>query len=953
MIKIKPKLKRLLKKTDQLLSSKYFLPLFLVVFAMLIYLAFSGKPILEDIYFFTENGEMLIYGLKDKALSYNMPLTSLIIAFFRYHLNVPISLSLNLFSQLMVFFSCLLAWNTGLILGGKRAGFFSLLFAAFLTLNSKNIEFEQILYTFSVMLALYAIILKNKYYNFKTALLSGLAIGFTCLIRSPLFLLPLLIVFIDYFKHSRNLRKYIFNSMVFLLAAYILLLPWVRVNHFLFNKFIPFEAERSTCNIITSVRGATFTMEGDSRKLAGINNDESIYKWAARELLKNPMSFLNAVPRRLLQVFYIYPFLILMALFALIKRKDEEITLISIVAGYFIFIHCLLSIEERYFYPLKYILSIPAALFITSFFKHSKDDKFNHFKITKIIFIFASILIFATEVLLIAYPFRARILSNSLNNDEYGGRWLLKKKGESLLNNNKTEKGIEFMSLAYKKAPKQELELSYILKTLKAKKHSKLENPPDSLIFYQEMRLIKMLKELHMDELEAAKKDFVFMTMEENRFKVYLRNPISKVDFKIFKEIKKTNQISWQKNINKVLYWWPVGERLKIILNFNKIISQDINAKKGVFLLLCQMNEYEKALAMITESIKDMPNISDFYNDRGVLLKSLNKHRRAEKDFENALKLTPSNYEVLFNLADIKITLNKSSEARLLLKKLLKSDPELKWMNKIKNQNFWELNWKNSIKFYLKEILKYSKTFRVKCFPEPFDSIAKALDNDKSAIDFFHVSMGYIDSPELSKIIHLYESIGNNKKFKINAQKLFNSHPGNPAYAVIYLACVEQKNLLKENERLLKNPGYIFTAMKYFSNKDKGKSIAFLPLISRRSLNDKNFLRLAIVYQSMGEYEKALKIFNKLILKNPHNASLYNDRGVLFRFLNENTKAEKDFENGIKLAPSNYEVLFNLASVKSVLGKKTDAKALFAEIIKSAPKSKWADISHMEIKNLH
>ena len=141
--------------------------------------------------------------------------------------------------------------------------------------------------------------------------------------------------------------------------------------------------------------------------------------------------------------------------------------------------------------------------------------------------------------------------------------------------------------------------------------------------------------------------------------------------------------------------------------------------------------------------------------------------------------------------------------------------------------------------------------------------------------------------------------------------------------------------------------------MKYFSNKDKGKSIAFLPLISRRSLNDKNFLRLAIVYQSMGEYEKALKIFNKLILKNPHNASLYNDRGVLFRFLNENTKAEKDFENGIKLAPSNYEVLFNLASVKSVLGKKTDAKALFAEIIKSAPKSKWADISHMEIKNLH
>jgi len=110
-------------------------------------------------------------------------------------------------------------------------------------------------------------------------------------------------------------------------------------------------------------------MEGDSRKLAGINNDESIYKWAARELLKNPMSFLNAVPRRFITGFLYISLSYFNGIFALIKRKDEEITLISIVAGYFIFIHCLLSIEERYFYPLKYILSIPAALFITSFFK--------------------------------------------------------------------------------------------------------------------------------------------------------------------------------------------------------------------------------------------------------------------------------------------------------------------------------------------------------------------------------------------------------------------------------------------------------------------------------------------------------------------------------------------------------------------------------------------------------
>ena len=80
-------------------------------------------------------------------------------------------------------------------------------------------------------------------------------------------------IIFDYFYHSKNLKKYIINSVILLSAAYILILPWVRVNHFLFNKFIPFEAERGAANIITSIQGVTFTMEGDARFLANLKKN--------------------------------------------------------------------------------------------------------------------------------------------------------------------------------------------------------------------------------------------------------------------------------------------------------------------------------------------------------------------------------------------------------------------------------------------------------------------------------------------------------------------------------------------------------------------------------------------------------------------------------------------------------------------------------------------------------
>ncbi|MBU2529513.1 MAG: hypothetical protein KKD35_00590 [Elusimicrobia bacterium] len=127
-----------------------------------------------------------------------------------------------------------------------------------------------------------------------------------------------------------------------------------------------------------------------------------------------------------------HPFLIILALIGFILgRKDKNVLLISMMAGYFIFIHSLFPIGERYFYPLKHLLAFPAACAFYFIFKKKEKPSARHF-LAHVIFYAMLTLTILMEIVLTAYPFRAKqplsAIDNSLKqfpND----RWLIKRKG--------------------------------------------------------------------------------------------------------------------------------------------------------------------------------------------------------------------------------------------------------------------------------------------------------------------------------------------------------------------------------------------------------------------------------------------------------------------------------------------------------------------------------------------
>ncbi|MCG2724871.1 MAG: hypothetical protein L6420_01220 [Elusimicrobia bacterium] len=559
---------------EKILSSKYFLgSLIVMAIAFVMY-----RPAYEfsEIISYADRGKMLLHGIKTeaigyRAISYSMPFISLLGAVAEYHSNINPQILLKIIFSFSIVGTYILSYMIGLNSKGRITALITVFIA-----GMYDNDFEQVIYSFFVILAAEMLILRSKNYNAKTSIMAGLAIGFGFFARPPLFLLPFLMIIFDYFYHAKNFKKYIVTSIIFLSASYILLLPWAGINYVLFNKFIPFEAERGAANIITSIKGVTFTMEGDARFLADLKETDSVYKWAAKELLKDPFPCLSAVPKRLLQVFYMHPFLILLSLIGfIIGRKNKNVLLISIMTGYFIIIHSLFPINERYFYPLKHLLAFPAACaFCFLFEKREKPSAARGLPYT---FFYAALaIIIMMEAVLIAYPFRAKqellAIDNSLQkfpND----RWLIKRKGEILLlKGNRHKEALQLLETAYKINPKREPSLGYILSTLKAKNTNEISNPPESFNCY-ELFLIKIAKELQLDGINTAKKSLLAACVQWNK-ENFLLKPTSKKDFKMVKKIQKTGMDLYNNlNIPQALYWWPNHERAKIISNLKKITT--------------------------------------------------------------------------------------------------------------------------------------------------------------------------------------------------------------------------------------------------------------------------------------------------------------------------------------------------------------------------------------------
>ncbi|HVR87226.1 MAG TPA: hypothetical protein VMU54_23070, partial [Planctomycetota bacterium] len=232
-----------------------------------------------------------------------------------------------------------------------------------------NAESIQIFFTILVLLCGLLLMWRARKPSWRRSLVLGLAVGATLLYRSPLaFFPPVLVLYEWNFLYHRSLRRYWKHLISLGLTPYLFLLPWVFLHWRSTHRFVLLENGEADCNIVTGALGLVHTVEGPWQSLAGLQGSVGggrALTWAMHRISEHPFVYLAACLGRLWFVFSLHPFLIALACLSLwLHRRREEYRQLGLLGAYFISIHCLMSVEPRYFVPLWPLASIAAAALI-------------------------------------------------------------------------------------------------------------------------------------------------------------------------------------------------------------------------------------------------------------------------------------------------------------------------------------------------------------------------------------------------------------------------------------------------------------------------------------------------------------------------------------------------------------------------------------------------------------
>lgn len=517
-------------------------------------------------YYADSRGELLFHAVSSKAVSYGMPLMSLLVSAARH-----LALDPDLPARAAALLLCLAAYGPGARGGGRARGAVFALAAALVTVTCPAPESEQVIYSLFLLIFLGLELLRQAGGGFAASAAAGLAAGASMLIRSPLFAFPPLAVLFSRFAARQGAGKWLLASALFLACAYLPLAPWARLNQSVFGRFILLEEERAACNIITGTSGIVYTIEGDARAFAGLSRTESVYPWAVKTVLSNPGRYAAAVLKRAGQVFLMFPALFLLAGAGFfLNRKKPEARLLAFFSGYFILVHCLLSIEERYFYPLRYVLALLAAgggweLLLKAGLAAEENGKD---PFTAPLFALVLACMAGTLAVVWRYPAAARpaLIAVTGELEKYpSDPWLHRLKGKILLSLDLPKEGLEAWEPACRLPGGQDL--CYITGTLKAA--APAEPPP--LKNYYELLLVKLIRELELGREAAARATLEAAAKYWGGEHNLIKGPLFGNDEQNLRRMAETNLNFRNVDLYGALAYVPAGKRAEVLARLSRL----------------------------------------------------------------------------------------------------------------------------------------------------------------------------------------------------------------------------------------------------------------------------------------------------------------------------------------------------------------------------------------------
>lgn len=311
-------------------------------------------------------GEVLTHGIHSRAkiASGRMPLATIVTSWADHHSPVSYGVLLALNAALAV----LLLFAIGFQLH-PYGGVIAASAAGALALSARDLNlYPDSGYYLLVLLTAGLLVRRARAPSTTGTVLFAAAAGATLLWRSPLAFLPAALALYEWafeapLKSPRARRR---ELLILLTVPCLFLLPWMAMNWTIHRQVVVFEKDGPNSIIVTGALGLVQNIEGDLNALIDepidVTSNGAIMEWAVRRVLEHPAVYARACLLRLRYALSLHPWIALFSALGLwFFRKRREHRALGFMAAYFIGIHCLMTVEERYFWPAWPLLALLAA----------------------------------------------------------------------------------------------------------------------------------------------------------------------------------------------------------------------------------------------------------------------------------------------------------------------------------------------------------------------------------------------------------------------------------------------------------------------------------------------------------------------------------------------------------------------------------------------------------------
>lgn len=346
----------------------------------------------------------------------------------------------------------------------------------------------------------------------------------------------------------------------------------------------------------------------------------------------------------------------------------------------------------------------------------------------------------------------------------------------------------------------------------------------------------------------------------------------------------------------------------KLYKKLLEIREEYIDAYKNLCIIYLKTNRELNAIELATKAKSLAPNDYTFDYLIGTASISLKQYNQGIKHLEAALAMNPSHFQIYNNLGTAYLLVGQREKAIECYKKAVKIKPD------------------DAISFYnIGSIFQIQNKHAQAC--EYFEK-AYQLENKENYL--ISLALSELKAGMISDAAKHYKALAllhpEKDSFQYNLASCYEALKNYDQAIVI------MKNLLARNPKSItmaqKLANLYIETRQLRQAKDLYDSVLLKGAVSSETL-----YQYAILSTQLFDTGTAEKIFKKVIKMDPENATAHKDLGVIYLNQRLFDYADEEFNTALKLAPDDFDIVFEYANYLYALSKYKEADKYYEKAI--------------------